>query len=219
MGKYIKLQIVLILLAAGVTGCEKLPEELISNNLITMGRIDPELLIGGWNITKFAYTTDGEKISNNTDIPIAEILQKYDLEWIASTRDMSIDEVIDFLRPQLEIPDPPFIPLKEDEWSDHYREGYVDFLWHIYGDCNSGFWTCRSLFGNLIYLKWHGSTKKYCQNSVDDDIIFAVSNAHSYVIRGNELIIYFTGIEKLNKAQKKEFKILKNHNLVILTKR
>lgn len=43
-----------------------LSPEQISTNLLKseFTEIDPALLIGEWNITKFAYTADGKKISN-----------------------------------------------------------------------------------------------------------------------------------------------------------
>ena len=195
---------------------QPLSDEQITLNLSENENNDPELLIGEWNIVEFAYTTDGKKILDVTNIPIDP---DYDLEWIASQNGISIDEAIDILKPKLEIPNPPNTP-PEDEWI--YSNGVnqvenADVLWRLHA-CNSSTWIC-SLYGNLIRLKANGSTMKYCPNSAESDIMFALSNAYSFFIKSNELIIYFTGNEKLDTIQKKEFKIIKNHNLLILKKR
>ncbi|MCL2739098.1 MAG: hypothetical protein FWE30_06595 [Bacteroidales bacterium] len=51
---------------------EPLSDEQISSNLLTMGgidgSIDPQHLIGEWNLVKFAYTADGKEISNITTV-------------------------------------------------------------------------------------------------------------------------------------------------------
>ena len=220
--KIVKLIMLLLILPGSFSSCkEKEPNDkhdLISSNLLKMGSVESALLIGEWDIIKFAYTADGKKISNQAVIPIDPF---YDIEWIASHNGISIEEAIDILRPKFKIPDPPITP-PEDEWHywDDVNEHWVinpNVLWHLYA-CNSSTWTC-SLSGNLINIKACGSTSKLCTTSSENDIWFALTNAYSFVIRGNELIIYFTGIEKLDKIQKKEFQILENYNLLILKKR
>ena len=93
---------------------EPLSDEQISSNLVIDGDIDPSLLVGEWNLTRFARTTDGIKISNCADIQML-VAPHYDLEWMASASGRSICEVIDRNRPQIKIPDPPITPPK-DEW-------------------------------------------------------------------------------------------------------
>lgn len=170
------------------TWIEPLSDEQISSNLLTIGRIDHKHLIGKWDIVKFAYTADGKKISNVANIPK--------------------DEVFEWIKPELKIPDPPLTP---PEWVED-----ISVLWQL-NACNGSTLTC-SLSGNLIHLKHYSGTKINCPNSVENDIVFALSNAYSFVIRGNELIVYFTGLEKLDITHKQQFKNLKNHNLVILRK-
>jgi len=164
-------------------------QSLISSNLLKDGDIDPKLLIGEWDLVRFAYTTDGNIISNVADITIDPF---HDIEWIASQNGISIDEVVDMLKPKLKIPDPP-CSLKNES----------DDPW-VLSVCNISTWIC-SLSSNLISLKNFGSTLKHCPNSAENDVCFSLINAHSFVIRNDELIIHFTGDE--------------NKNLLILKKR
>ena len=73
MEKNIKKAVFLLAMAIAVAGCESstselLSDELISSNLSKDGEIDPELLIGEWDIIEFAYTADGNKISDAVTI-------------------------------------------------------------------------------------------------------------------------------------------------------
>jgi len=132
--------------------------ELISSNLTKNGMIDPELLIGEWACIAFAYTTDGNEISNETalsggklTIPVASTPKNYSEN-------------------------------REDLWRLHYYNSY--------------WWSC-SLSGNSIKLTLLLYTKI---NVVPEerDITVALKNAYSFVIKGDELIIYFTGVEDKN---------------------
>ena len=67
--------IVLILIGILCVTCQSkneanqtLSDEQISFNLSKDGKIDPTLLIGEWNLVKFAHTTDGKKTSDVVDI-------------------------------------------------------------------------------------------------------------------------------------------------------
>jgi len=182
---------------------QPLSDEQKSHNLTKNGKIDPDLLIGEWDIIKFAYTPNGNKISNVANIPIDPI---YDIELIASLNGISIDEAIDRVRPKLQIPNPPINPL-ENEW-----------LWNFSG-CNWMEFKC-SISENLINFIGKGSTYKGCSpQSTDNEISFALLNAYNFVIKGDEFVIFFTGIENIDKDKKKDFVILKKHNLLILKKR
>jgi len=193
----LKLLVMLLVLAIIFAGCKQnnvdtdlLTDEEISFNLLETGKIDPALLIGEWNIIKFAYTSNGHRIRNVVDIPIDP---DYDIAWIASHNGISINEAIDAVTPKLKIPDPPITPPK-NEWDywDDVNEHWVtnaNVCWHL-SVCNSSTWIC-SLSDNLINLKCYGSTLKGCSNSAENDIAFALSNAYSFVVKGNELIIYF----------------------------
>ena len=196
-------------------------DKLDSSDFLAMGdiygSIDYELLIGEWELLKFAYTADGNLFSDMVDIPISP---DFDIKWIASQNGISIDEAIYMLKPKLQIPNPPITP-PEDEWYfwDDLNEYWVEnsvVLWRLYV-CNASTWIC-SLSDNIVNLKLYSTTKMGCSNSAESDIMFALSNACSFVIRDNELLIFFSGIEKLDNIQKKEFTILKNHNLLILKK-
>jgi len=148
-------------MAIAVAGCESstselLSDELISSNLSKDGEIDPELLIGEWDIIEFAYTADGKKIS--------------DVATLTGGR-LSI----------------PFAPTpKKYEAEDRWRLSYFNSWWFI----------C-SLSGNLIKLQIMGST--YALGPPEEnEIVSALQNSYSYVIKGNELFIYFTKVDNKN---------------------
>jgi len=155
--------------------------DIISSNLLRNGSVDTNLLVGEWNIAWFAYTTDGKKISNRTEIPIDPTL---DIEWIASQNGISITEAVEMVRPRLTI------PFKEQ--NDVVCEG----LWTV-SVCNTSCWD-YSINNNLINLELFGSTLKNCPYPAEDEVFRALSNAHSFVVRNDELIIYFTGVENRN---------------------
>ena len=55
------------------------------------------------------------------------------------------------------------------------------------------------LSGNFIKLTFEGSTYLYVTPpNIEYDIIEAFINSYSFVIKGNELIIHFTGVDKRN---------------------
>ena len=70
-----------MVLVGGLASCEKKentePEltfdDLIALNLSKKGSYDPELLIGTWDIIRFAYTVDGIEISDIADLLTSKI--------------------------------------------------------------------------------------------------------------------------------------------------
>ena len=139
--------------------------ELISSNLLKDGDINSASLIGEWDCVKFAYTTDGNKISNVSDISKGGLTIPY-----APT---------------------PIEQNLEDRWE----------LYHS----NSTWFIC-SLNGNLIKLELKGSTLVGSPPE-ESNIVEALRNVYSFVVKDNELIFYFTGDEDKNLL------ILKNDKL------
>ena len=144
--------------------------DMISSNLLKIGddvTIDPALLIGEWDCVKFAYTADGIKIFDVVKITSATLV----------------------------IPVAPTEPVCEvyDQETGMHSQTERWILQRIY---NGGSWLC-SLSGNLINLTFCGATKMGVPNPHEEnDIVWALDNAKSFVIKGNELMIFFTGDEE-----------------------
>jgi len=130
--------------------------ELISTNLLKVGDIKPSLLIGEWDFIEFAYTSDGSKMSNVSDI----------------------------YKGSLTIPFAP-TPIEQN----------LESRWRL--DHTNSTWFICSLNGNLIKLKLNGSTLVGTPPE-EDEIVTALMNVYSFIIKGNELILYFTGDEDKN---------------------
>jgi len=137
----------------------------ISFNLSKMGEIEPVQLNGVWDCVRFAYTADGNTIS----------------------------EVAAISKGELTIP-----AFFTDKIEDTWRLSYVNDIWYTYSFSSS------SLSDNLLTLNLAGSTIVGAPPE-EDEIDMALENAYSFVIKGNELMIYFIGVE--------------NKNLLILEKR
>ena len=182
-----KLKTILILLAVSIVGCnndddeaaqvQQLSDEQITLNLIEYADagagINPELLIGEWDVVKFAYTADGKEISNVATVSGA---------WLKI---------------------PVEFNLGEEAWLLHCL--------------NSAFYAC-SISGNLIEFEPLGSTYIYVPTPhLEFDMEFALDNAYSFVIKGNELIIYFKKIDDKDSLSK--CTVIKNKNLLIFKKR
>ena len=167
---------------------EQLSDELISFNLSESGKIAPELLIGEWDGIKFAYTANGKKIFDVVKIKSASLLIP-----VAPTDTVCV--VYDV----------------ETGMSSRSK------MWGLNSSINGGGWLC-SLSGNLINLTFCGSTKIGVPNPHEEnDLVWALDNAKSFVIKGNELIIFFSVDEK-----NKNFTSIAGENkmnLVILKKR
>jgi len=167
---------------------EPLSDELISFNLSESGTIDPELLIGEWDAIKFAYTADGQKISDVVKIKSADLV----------------------------IPVAP---------TDTVCEVYdTETGMHIFSEqwnlrCINGSMWLASISGNSIRFTLCGTTKRGLPHypHEEQDIYWAFYNAKSFVIKGNEAMIYFAGDE-----DDKDFISIageKKINLIILKKR
>ena len=169
MKKVLKHTFFLLTMAITVAGCgsnkeeELLPDPLsdeeISNNLAKDGKYDLELLIGEWDIVKFAYTADGNKISNVKTIS-------------------SFNFVI--FQPSSHLCDNP----------DH--EFTVSYL--AYG-------SAYSKSGYLIkQLCTYGFGYPPLSSFTYDEqfAVFALNDVYSFVIKSNELWIYFTEAEQYN---------------------
>ena len=81
---------------------------------------------------------------------------------------------------------------------------------------NSSSYVC-SIEGNLIELSGGSSTYiNVVSPHLEYDLIYAFENAYSFVIKGNELIIYFPKID--DKEKLSHCTVIKNKNLLILKK-
>jgi len=218
----LKLLVMLLALVVYFAGCKLNDDEtaeLISSNLLRIdgveGFIDPALLVGQWNVVKFAYTANGNKISNVTDIPIDP---RYDIEWIVSNNGISIDEAIDMFLPKLRIPafDTEFIAtlayhlgISIDEATDKILSSFeeevgLNDLWSVSTGIHE--MLISSLSGNLINLTpaTRSRTSLFStpggarDSDTDKAIKMALRNARSFVVKSDELIIYFKGDKKKN---------------------
>ena len=155
---------------------EPLSDEIISFNLSESGKIDPELLIGEWEAIKFAYTADGNKISD-----VVEITDGWLTIPVATT---------------------PIV----DDGTGQWVLCVVNAIMYS-----------SSIEGNFIELLRKGSTYVYVVSPhLEYDLEYAFDNAYSFVIKGNELIIYFRKTE--DKEILSHCTVIKNKNLLILKK-
>jgi len=130
----------------------------ISLNLSKKGNSDPAQLNGIWDCVRFAYTPDGNTISDVSATPRAEFT----------------------------------IPAAED--SDRWRLRYVNDYFYEYSFSSS------FLSDNLLKLYNHGSATHVTPTPTPEEyeILPPFGSAYSFVVIGNELIIYFTGDEDKN---------------------
>jgi len=141
---------------------EPLSDEQISINLSENGKSDPELLIGEWDAIKFAYTADGHKISDVVNITSAQLVIPV----------VPTDS-------ECEVFDPKIGSFKSS------------VQWGLKSINGSG-WLC-SISRNSIKVTCCGYTKRGVPCPHEEwDIFTAFYNAYSFVINGNELMIYFT---------------------------
>ena len=187
----LKLTVLLMIFAGSFSSCknngdlheqndkigQSTTDELIISNLSKDGLIDPELLIGEWDMIKFAFTPDGVEITNE--------------EAIA--------------KGYLFIPSAP--TPKDSKCND------LDNLWMVTPTNYS--WYIGSIFDNLIKFTHCSSTYAYIIPPNERyGIGYAIDNAYSFVIRGNELIIYFKQAVSFD-----YWAVIENKNLLILKKR
>ena len=138
-----------------------LSDEIISSNLSESGKIDPELLIGEWDCIKFAYTADGNKISNVANISNCQVTVADAILWH-----------------------------EDEELLDHEFSVYFKVCSYPY-----------SRSGNKIKII-HEKIACFAINvpwtNVELEVSNSLKNANSFVIKGNELIIHFTGVKNKN---------------------
>jgi len=127
--------------------------DLITSNLSRKGVADPVLLIGEWDFAKYAYTEDGNVVSEVSTISGGYLK-------IVATKLINIT----------------------DQWLfENANENFYDF----------------SLSGNLVKLRFRRGT--YAMPPPEEvDIMTALKSAYSFVIIGDELLIYYTGKEDKN---------------------
>ena len=182
-----KLYFLLLICFIGTVSCEnKEPKDkqIIASNLLKNGSADTKLLVGEWELIKFAYTTDGNKISD-----------------IATISDVAVGfTTLNYI--DITAPDEEYISyfcelepkLCSYNLSSIFNFSFCyHFLFYSISENLTGFITSQFPFMINIILTDDGN-----------DVLNALKNAYSFVIRGDELIIYFTGV--------------KNKNLLILKK-
>jgi hypothetical protein len=170
---------------------QRVSDELISTNLSKDGECDPKLLIGEWDAIEFAYTTDGNKLSNRNVISG---------------------------RGSLIIPNEPFIENIENvedilgDWERARNSRWSLNCWNWFS------MFCSSSGKNEIEVKITCDTQVMVYTPhIEYDLYFALSKAHSFVIKGNELILYFSEVK--DKELLSKCTVIKDKNLLIFKKR
>jgi len=174
--KMFKITAMLLILAGHFFSCnsknevdQPLSDEQISFNLSKNGLIDPTLLIGEWEISRFSYTADGNKILN-----VAAISSNSTVTAVDTYPSSNFTNEEELLGPLLFM-HCGFFYAKTGNLIDFLQERFVCYAINV-------------------------------QYTIDEINVFdALKSAYSFVIKGNELIIYFTEAE--------------NKNLLILKKR
>ena len=159
---------------------QALSDEQIAFNLLEDGTTDPELLIGEWSVIAFAYTADGKKISDVTDISDlgfgefgAEELYAMVAGWYA-----------------IEIKDNDPVLFFSDAPSGLIGPLSFGVMNHFY-----------LLSGNLIsyYRSWDSTFGILLPESDEvRDVKYALTHTYSFTIKGDALTIHFTGKENKN---------------------
>jgi len=143
--------------------------ELVVKNLSINGNNDPALLIGEWELFKFAYTANGEKISNERDIADLALL------WGDKVLRISYEDPLQYIK---------------DAPPDLFGPFYILNSYHFYSISDN----------KMTFSKYSDSTFGIDIHITDEgfNVLNALKNTYSFVIQGNELIIYFTGMEDRN---------------------
>ena len=179
--------ILLAVCLIGMAACEnKEPKDkqIIASNLLNKGSVDTALLVGEWELVKFAFTIDGNTISD-----------------VATISDVVNDMMLNYI--SINVP------------NEEYVLSLCDIEPQLCTYDLSSIWTFSFCYSYLFYSVSENLTSfiisyfPYMVNIIltDDgnDVMNALKNAYSFVIRSDELIIHFTGV--------------KNKNLLILKKR
>ena len=155
------------------------------------------------------------KLSMNGEIDPSLLIGEWEFEKFAYTVDgKKISDVANIsgsygFKPTLTI---PFAPTTATREMEDYRER----LWMLVQQ-NTSWYSC-SLSGNLIELKNEFGTLMYITPPSEYyDVLFSFSNAYSFVINGNELIIYFKQVKDKNALS--YCTLTKDKNLLILKKK
>jgi hypothetical protein len=167
---------------------EQKADSVIASNLLKSGMADTTQLTGNWELVKFAYTTDGNVISDVADISNVAI-GLMALNYIEIT-----------------------IPNKEDFLSlcDRKSELCKFDLANIcsFSFCHNIF--CYSISENLTnFIMFLPPVVMINITLTKDgnDVFDALKNIYSFVIRDDELLIHFNG------AKRKNLLILKKQQL------
>jgi len=106
-------------------------------------------------------------------------------------------------------------PSRPDSIPD-WKQWWHPDLWYLIPGSQPAF--CCSLSGNLIFIKNSSST--YAGYGIEqNDLVFALVNSYSFVIKGNELIIYFTGKPPEEEFTKDYTEKFRNKNLLIFKRK
>ena len=184
----------ILLLMAGITSCQNKNEG--ENDVAQLS--DEQILS--------ILLSNGE-ISGYNDPEL--LIGEWEAVRFAYTDEVYISNVAAISRASLEINS---IPLDFSVGCDFELENLV---WRL-GVWNTSLYFC-SILDNLIDITFCYSTYVLVPSPHEEyDIAFAIGNARSFVVRGDELIIYFNGDDE---HWKDNFKFKENKNLLILKKR
>jgi hypothetical protein len=215
--KILKLKIIAysLLLVMIIAGCKKesLSDEQITKNLAGDWEFNPEHLFGMWKPVRFAYTKDGKKISEveeslNSDYTV-EILQVF--QWSGGLVSALKDQLqFEFLENySFNYSTPSYfarLSSKRYVYENRYCEECRPFGIHYnkFTDITD-FVAEQSKPGNIYNLNTGMTWAEYLADfefnepTGDEFKIYTVlEKAYGFVIRNDELFIYFTGIEKIN---------------------
>jgi len=164
---------IMMLTIACFSACEKEPkdEHTIASNLAKKGKTDPKLLIGEWEFVGFAYTADGKRVSKVKDV-LKVVTDDFPYSKVIVIRDDDPTQYISDASLGLSGP-----------WS------FLNYN-HFY-----------SISGNLInFSRFSDMMYQSLLHITDEgyDVLDALKNTYSFVIKGKELIIHFTGVEDKN---------------------
>ena len=145
------------------------------------------LLVGSWNVVQFAYTSDGKTISKITDVSPPSVNRG--TQNIVRISEISSDEWRNLYErlsyywaesPWVELP--PF-----DERVSLILGFRPDELFYSISD-------------NLLNFNLITSDILVLVTYTDEEhqILHALQNTHNFVVKENELMIYFTGLEDKN---------------------
>ncbi len=155
---------------------QPLSDEQISSNLSKMGEIDPGLLIGEWDLIAFAYTGDGNKISDVA--AISKVAAWVDVNGSGLPLN------------RLTISDDNPMDYGNVESSDRLSGPWVFWPYYLY----------YSISENLISYSKEDYPYYIMDTFTDEgyDVLNALRNTYSFFIKNDELIIYFIGAKNKN---------------------